>query len=109
METGRKQVEEGVDSTARAGDSLQQIIRMSEEVGSMITHIATAATEQSAATVEINQNMDQIADLVKESATAAQQSAKACQDLSDVALSLQNTVGSFKLVAAPESNVAPAA
>jgi len=66
----------------------------------MITHIATAATEQSAATEEVNQNMDQIAQLVKGSAVAARQSAKACQDLSGLALNLQKMVGSFKLMAA---------
>jgi methyl-accepting chemotaxis protein len=99
MEAGSQQVQEGVTSTARAGTSLEQIIRMSEDVGSMITHIATAATQQSGATEEVNQNMDQIAQLVKGSAVAAQQSAKACQDLSELALSLQNMVGNFKLTA----------
>jgi len=98
MEIGSQQVKEGVASTARAGESLQQIIRTSEEVGSMITHIAAAATQQSGATAEINQNMDQISHLVKGSAGAAQQSAKACQELSELAMALQNMVGSFKLV-----------
>ncbi|MFZ0296386.1 MAG: methyl-accepting chemotaxis protein [Candidatus Sulfotelmatobacter sp.] len=102
MDIGSQQVEAGVASTARAGESLQQIIHMSEEVGSMITHIATAATEQSGATGDVNQSMDQIAHLVKESAVAAQQSAKACQDLSELALALQSMVGSFKLQAASE-------
>ncbi|HZW79811.1 MAG TPA: methyl-accepting chemotaxis protein [Candidatus Deferrimicrobiaceae bacterium] len=102
MDIGSQQAEEGVASTARAGESLQQIIHMSEEVGSMITHIATAATEQSGATSDVNQSMDQIAHLVKESAVAAQQSAKACQDLSELALALQSMVGSFKLQAARE-------
>jgi methyl-accepting chemotaxis protein len=97
MDIGSQQVEEGVASTGRAGESLQQIIHMSEEVGSMITHIATAATEQSGATSDINQSMDQIAQLVNESAVGAQQSAKACQDLSELALALQSMVGSFKL------------
>jgi hypothetical protein len=46
MEEGTKQVQEGVKSTAQAGDSLKEIIRMSDQVGEMITHIATAATEQ---------------------------------------------------------------
>jgi hypothetical protein len=41
--------------------------------------------------------MDQIAQVVKESALAAQQSAKACQDLSELALAQQNMVGNFKL------------
>jgi methyl-accepting chemotaxis protein len=99
MEAGSRQVEAGVTSTARAGESLQRIIQMSEEVGSMITHIATAATQQSGATLEINHNMEQITELVKESAGSAQQSAKACQDLSELALALQNMVCSFKLTA----------
>ena len=97
MEEGNRQVEAGVQSTAQAGDSLKEIIHMSESVGEMITHIATAATEQSSATEEINKNMDQIAKLVRESADGAKQSAQACQDLSGLALDLQKMVGNFKL------------
>jgi methyl-accepting chemotaxis protein len=97
MEAGSLQVEEGVKSTAQAGDSLKEIIQMAEEVGEMITQIATAATEQSAASEEVNLNMDQIAKLVKESAVGAQQSAKACQDLSGLALDLQKMVDNFGL------------
>jgi methyl-accepting chemotaxis protein len=97
MEQGTKQVEDGVKSTAQAGDALKEIIHTSEQVGEMITHIATAATEQSSATEQINKNMEEIAKLVKESAVGAQQSAKACQDLSGLALDLQKMVGNFKL------------
>lgn len=97
MEQGTKEVEDGVSTTARAGDSLKQIIQMSEQVGEMITHIATAATQQSSATEEINKNMDQIAKLVKESAVGAQQSAQACQDLSGLALDLQKLVSNFRV------------
>ena len=97
MEGGTKQVEEGVISTGQAGDALKEIIHMSDQVGEMITHIATAATEQSSASEEINTNMEQIAKLVKESAVGAQQSAKACQDLSGLALDLQKMVGNFQV------------
>jgi methyl-accepting chemotaxis protein len=97
MEAGTKQVEEGVTSTSKAGASLKQIIHMSEQVGEMITHIATAATEQSSASEEVNTNMEQIAKLVKESADGAKQSAQACQDLSGLALDLQKMVGNFHL------------
>ncbi len=97
MESGTKQVEEGVHSTAKAGDSLRAIIQMSEQVGGMITEIATAATEQSSTTEQVNMNIDQISKLVKESAIGAQQSATACQDLSGLALDLQTMVGKFKL------------
>ncbi|HXY78118.1 MAG TPA: methyl-accepting chemotaxis protein [Candidatus Acidoferrales bacterium] len=99
MHEGTDQVQAGVSTTARAGDSLKQIIHMSEQVGDMITHIATAATEQSSATEEINKNVAQIARLIGESAVGAQQSAKACQELSELALDLQKMVGSFRLEA----------
>jgi methyl-accepting chemotaxis protein len=97
MEDGTRQVEEGLTTTSQAGDSLKQIIQMSEQVGEMITQIAAAATQQSSATEEINGSMEQIAHLVKESAEGAQQSAKACQDLSGLAMDLQKMVGNFKL------------
>jgi methyl-accepting chemotaxis protein len=97
MESGTQQVEEGVTSTAKAGDSLRAIIQMSEQVGGMITEIATAATEQSSTTEQVNGNVDQISRLVKESAIGAQQSATACHDLSGLALDLQTMVGKFKL------------
>jgi methyl-accepting chemotaxis protein len=102
MRDGTNQAQAGVESTARAGDSLKRIIHMSEQVGEMITHIATAAIEQSSATEQVNQNVEQITRLVNESAVGAQQSAKACQDLSALALDLQKMVGSFRL----ESRVA---
>ncbi len=101
MHDGTKQVEDGVLTTAKAGESLQQIIKMSERVGEMIAHIATAATEQSSATEQVNQNVELIARLVNESAIGAGQSAKACQDLSGLALDLQKMVSSFKLEEKP--------
>jgi methyl-accepting chemotaxis protein len=97
MEAGTKQAEEGVLSTAKAGDSLKAIILVSEQVGGMITEIATAATQQSATSEQVNNNVEQIAKLVKESALGAQQSATACQDLSGLALDLQAMVGKFNL------------
>ncbi|HTW57890.1 MAG TPA: methyl-accepting chemotaxis protein [Terriglobales bacterium] len=97
MRDGTLQVQQGVETTSRAGDSLKQIIQMSEEVGEMITHIATAATEQSSASDQVNQNVEQIKRLVSESAVGAQESAKACQELSGLALDLQKMVSNFRL------------
>jgi methyl-accepting chemotaxis protein len=97
MRDGTEQVQDGVKTTARAGDSLKQIIHMSEEVGRMIAHIATAATEQSSAAEQVNQNVEQITRLVSQSAIGAKESARACQDLSSLALDLQKMVSSFNL------------
>ena len=97
MEAGTQQVEEGVHSTAEAGQSLNQIIELAEQVGEMITHIATAATEQFSASEQVNQSMDQIARLIQESAAGTQEAAKACQHLSGLALDLQKMVNDFRL------------
>jgi methyl-accepting chemotaxis protein len=102
MVEGTKQVEEGVAFTTRAGDSLKQIISMSETVGEMITQIATAATEQSSATEEINRSMTEIAKLVRESTAGVQQSAQACQGLSGLALDMQKLVSTFKVESSRE-------
>ena len=96
MVAGTRQVEDGVNSTVEAGKSLQQIIKMAEQVGEMITHIATATTEQSSAAEQVNQNMDQISHLIQESAAHTQEAAKACQHLSELALDLDKMVSGFR-------------
>ena len=97
MHAGTKEVETGVGATSRAGSSLHEIIQMSEQVGDMIAHIATAATQQSAATEEINGSIEQIAKITASTATAAQQTTNAFEDLSGLARNLQQLVGRFRL------------
>jgi hypothetical protein len=63
----------------------------------MISQIAAAAPEQSSATEQINRNMEQIAGLVKESAGGSREAAKACEDLSNLALDLQKLVARFRV------------
>ena len=107
MQSGTQQVEKGVEVTAKAGESLKQIIGQAEHVGEMVTHIATAANEQSSTTETVNANMDQINKLVAESAEGAQQSAQACEQLSGLALELQNLVSRFKLGQQTTGGVVP--
>jgi len=104
MEQGTRQVAEGVATTQKAGEALKEIVHMSQEVGDMVTHIATAATQQASVTDDINDSMNQIARLLIESAEGAQQSEKACQELSGLAFDLRNLVGNFRL---PEQKSAP--
>ncbi len=97
IESGTHDVGIGVEKTTASGAALQEIIRMSEHVGDMISHIATAATEQSSATVEINSSIGQISNLTDESSLAAEQTAKSCATLSKMALDLQTLVSQFRL------------
>ena len=97
MEVGSRDVQVGVEKTSAAGAALEEMIKMSEQVGDMISQIATAATEQSATTEQINANVAQISSATEESSAAADQTAKACQDLSSLAFDLQKLVSQFKV------------
>jgi methyl-accepting chemotaxis protein len=97
MQAGTDKVDAGVESAREAGAALEKIIHSADGVQDMVTHIATAATEQASATEQVNSNMEQIAKMVHQSSIGAQESARACQDLSNLALDLQQLVGRFKL------------
>jgi methyl-accepting chemotaxis protein len=97
MQSSTRKVDAGVNTAQRAGDALQNIIQSTESVQEVVTHIATAATQQSSATEQINSSMEQIAKMVQQSAVSAQESARACQDLSNLALDLQSLVEHFKV------------
>ena len=97
MQLGTRQVEAGVLTTTKAGESLQQIMQSAERVGDMITQIAAAATEQSAATQQVNSSLDQIAKVARETAHGSGETATACQDLSKMAQELKALLAGFKL------------
>ncbi len=98
-------VNESSVTAVRAGDALQAIISASEGVTDMISQIATAANEQSAASEEVNQSMSEISRMVDRTTTGTQESAKACAELSRLAAQMQQLVSQFRLepsvVAAP--------
>lgn len=97
MELGNLEVEKGVQKTSASGAALEVIIKLADDVGDMISQIATAATEQSATTEQINDNVTHISNSAQQSSVAAEETAKACTDLSGRALDLQNIVTQFKL------------
>jgi methyl-accepting chemotaxis protein len=97
MQGGTRQVQEGVETTSQAGRSLGEIIRTAEKVGEMVSYIAAASSQQSSATEEVSANIERISKITRESAAGAHQSARACQDLSGMALDLQKMVAQFKL------------
>ena len=97
MERGTAEVEQGVVATKEAGAKLQQIISGSERAADMIAQIATAATQQASTTEQINSGIGEIAKISHDSASGAQQSAKACEELSNLALDLQGLIGRFKV------------
>jgi methyl-accepting chemotaxis protein len=104
IELGSRDVEVGVEKTTASGAALQEIIQMSEQVGDMISQIATAATEQSSATEQVNANITQISNLTQGASSAAEETAKSCAELSTMAFDLQNLVNQFNLGGSSHAN-----
>ena len=97
MGQGTVQVRKGVVATGEAGSKLRMIIDGADEAAGMVNRIAAAATEQSAATDEVNSNVNQIARISNETASGARTSAKACEALTELALDLDSLISKFKV------------
>ncbi len=97
MDSGIKEVESGKKLADQAGDSLGQIVRMSQQVMDMIQQIATAAEQQSSAAEQISRTVEQISNVTRESATGAQQSSAAAEQLSGQAEVLRQMIGKFHI------------
>jgi methyl-accepting chemotaxis protein len=97
MDKGTRDVTAGVAKTSASGEALREIIQMSAKVGDVISEITSAANQQSDATQQVNASMSQISNLVQESSVAANHTASACTDLSNLAIDLRSLVNQFKL------------
>jgi methyl-accepting chemotaxis protein len=95
MRSGTAEVEQGVEATGKAGESIERIIREADTVGTMVAQIASSATQQATAAEQVTASMSQINELAVESADGSQLSARACEQLFDLALGLQNMVARF--------------
>lgn len=96
MEQGTQKVSGGVELVNKTGEALRRIVDMVQQSADMIRQIAVASEEQSVATRQIASDVESVARVSKESTSGAQESAKACHDLSQLAVELQTIVGHFK-------------
>lgn len=99
MEDGVREVEKGTAEAARSGAAIQDILNQINAVSMQVNQIATAAEEQTATTGEISNNMQQITEVVYETAKGAQESAAAASQLASLAEGLHRLVGQFRLAA----------
>jgi len=97
MQESRTAVETGMGETAHARESLEAIIGSSREVEHQINLIATAATEQTAASGEISESAGQISQLAMENAHVAEESVAALRNLAELASDLDGMIRQFKL------------
>lgn len=97
METGTGIVNEGVETTTRAGEALQRIIHMADQVDSMIAQIAAAAMQQSEAARQSSANVDIINRLGEENAAQIPESNAIVNSVQTGARRLQEHITNFKL------------
>ena len=98
MEQSRAMVERGLEENTRARTSLEAIIEGSRNVEQMIHLIATAATEQTAASAEISSSAANISGLAGENTRAAGEAAEESAGLSRLAADLDGIIREFCLV-----------
>ena len=94
---GTKEVNEGIALADRAGAALAEIVRISQQVTDMITGIAAASEEQSAASEQIAKNVDAIRAVTSETAAGEQQIARAAEDLNRLTENLQRLTSRFRI------------
>jgi methyl-accepting chemotaxis protein len=95
-------VNESAESAGRAGSSINGIIKASDNVKDMISQIATASHQQSAATDEVNRNLNETTRIIELSTTGMQDSATACAALSKLASEMLGSISQFRLARAQQ-------
>ena len=97
MHESRSAVESGMQETSHARHSLEAIIESSKHVEHQINLIATAATEQTAASGEISESAGQISQLSNENTQGAEEAVEALRNLASLASDLDQMIRQFRL------------
>jgi methyl-accepting chemotaxis protein len=97
MSQSSEAVESGIRETSEACSSLEVIIGSASEVEGQISLIATAATEQTAASREISESASYLSNLAQESSQAAEDAAAASRNLSELASEMDGVIRQFHI------------
>jgi methyl-accepting chemotaxis protein len=97
MLNSRTAVESGMEETAKARESLEAIIESSRQVEHQIQLIASAATEQTAASGEISESAGRISQLSTRNTQGAEEAVAALKDLARLAADLDGMIHQFHL------------
>ncbi len=85
-----------VEQSIGTGEKITAIETAVSQIAEMSTQIASACSEQTSVTEELNRNVANINTSSTEVATGSQQTAQACIELSRLSVGLQTSIGSFK-------------
>jgi len=97
MKEGNKEVIETLQLTENSQKSLAQILKNIEEVVELINQIAAASEEQSATSKQVSENVENISEMIQKSVQSISQISDATNDLTKLALNLQELLSMFRL------------
>ncbi len=97
MQNSNAAVSTGIEETTRARHSLDSIIESSRQVEQQIQLIASAATEQAAASNEISQSAGEISTLSVDNTHVAEESVAALKNVASLAADLDSVIRQFRL------------
>jgi methyl-accepting chemotaxis protein len=97
MEQGTQEVDQGIQLVDAAGNSLRDIVQLSQKVTDMVSQIVEANERQASSSKDIAQSVGEISGVAHETATGVQQIAKTAEDLDRLTENLQQLVSKFKL------------
>lgn len=103
MQDSRAAVESGMNETSRARKSLEATIEASKQVEHQIQLIASAATQQTAASSEISESAGNISQLAIESAQGAEEAVEALKNLASLASELDGMIRQFRFESSSDS------
>ncbi len=96
MDTARERVVKTSGMAQEAGGVLDQIVDHSDNIADMVRGIATAAEQQSATSDEINNSVTHINDLSQEVLHGIKESNQGIQDVAEMASNLTGLVAKFR-------------
>ncbi len=97
MDRGTQEVEAGIRLAEKSGQSLEEIVGVSQKVTDMVQQIADASEQQSASAEQISKNIEAISAVTNQTGSGTQQIARAAEDLNRLTENLKELVGHFKI------------
>ncbi|MET0051596.1 MAG: methyl-accepting chemotaxis protein [Candidatus Thiodiazotropha sp.] len=97
MDESKKEADQSVADSSRAGDALHQIASAVESISEMNSQIANAASEQTAVASEINNNIIAINEVSHITAEGTSETLKESEEVAKISLRLDEMVNQFKV------------
>ena len=97
MKRGSDEVDKGVALAKDASESLDSIVTTSSSAMDMVQRIAAATEQQSAASEEVTQNMENISGITKQSSASTEQIKVSATELARLAAGLKEMTAWFKV------------